>query len=181
MRYHFFLHYWWFLQNFEKDFIPTLLHTTVYYQREIHKEKPVCTSLTKCIDFWCHIRGDSTLPPGVRKNYRKITEWNLWEKQNSSIKVSLFISMFSAKLKNIFFFLCQSIKWIYLLNTRLIFNPDQTIWYVGRTSFRAQQMINIFDFNDSKGPAEKWKTLTEKTQFSTIDDKKIINFLRYKI
>ena len=30
MRYHFFLHYGWFLQNFEKDFIPTLLHTTVY-------------------------------------------------------------------------------------------------------------------------------------------------------
>ena len=29
MRYHFFLHYGWFLQNFEKDFIPTLLHTTV--------------------------------------------------------------------------------------------------------------------------------------------------------
>ena len=29
MRYHFFLHYGWLLQNFEKDFIPTLLHTTV--------------------------------------------------------------------------------------------------------------------------------------------------------
>ena len=29
MRDHFFLHYGWFLQNFEKDFIPTLLHTTV--------------------------------------------------------------------------------------------------------------------------------------------------------
>ena len=29
MRYHFFLHYGWFLQSFEKDFIPTLLHTTV--------------------------------------------------------------------------------------------------------------------------------------------------------
>ena len=29
MRYHFFPHYGWFLQNFEKDFIPTLLHTTV--------------------------------------------------------------------------------------------------------------------------------------------------------
>ena len=29
MRYHFFLHYGWFLQNLEKDFIPTLLHTTV--------------------------------------------------------------------------------------------------------------------------------------------------------
>ena len=32
MRYHFFLHYGWFLQNFEKDFIPTLLHTTVAYR-----------------------------------------------------------------------------------------------------------------------------------------------------
>ena len=32
MRYHFFLHYGWFLQNFEKDFIPTLLHTTVEFQ-----------------------------------------------------------------------------------------------------------------------------------------------------
>ena len=31
MRYHFFLHYGWFLQNFEKDFIPTLLHTTVKF------------------------------------------------------------------------------------------------------------------------------------------------------
>ena len=30
MRYHFFLHYGWFLQNLEKDFIPTLLHTTVH-------------------------------------------------------------------------------------------------------------------------------------------------------
>ena len=29
MRYHLFLHYGWFLQNLEKDFIPTLLHTTV--------------------------------------------------------------------------------------------------------------------------------------------------------
>ena len=31
MRYHFLLHYGWFLQNLEKDFIPTLLHTTVAY------------------------------------------------------------------------------------------------------------------------------------------------------
>ena len=29
MRYHFFLHYGWFFQNLEKDFIPILLHTTV--------------------------------------------------------------------------------------------------------------------------------------------------------
>ena len=30
MRYHFYLHYGWFLQKIEKDFIPTLLHTTVH-------------------------------------------------------------------------------------------------------------------------------------------------------
>ena len=29
MSYRLFLHYGWFLQNLEKDFIPTLLHTTV--------------------------------------------------------------------------------------------------------------------------------------------------------
>ena len=29
MRYHFFLHYGWFFQNLEKDFIPILLHRTV--------------------------------------------------------------------------------------------------------------------------------------------------------
>ena len=29
MRYHFFLHYGWFFQNLEKDFIPILLHMTV--------------------------------------------------------------------------------------------------------------------------------------------------------
>ena len=32
MRYHFFLHYGWFFQNLEKDFIPILLHTTVYLE-----------------------------------------------------------------------------------------------------------------------------------------------------
>ena len=30
LRYHFFLHCRWFLRNLEKDFIPTLMHTTVY-------------------------------------------------------------------------------------------------------------------------------------------------------
>ena len=29
MRYHLLLHYWWFLQNLEKGFIPTNMHTTV--------------------------------------------------------------------------------------------------------------------------------------------------------
>ena len=29
MRYHFFLHYGWFLQNLGKDFIPSIMHTTV--------------------------------------------------------------------------------------------------------------------------------------------------------
>ena len=29
MRYHLFLHYGWFLQNIEKDFIRTNMHTTV--------------------------------------------------------------------------------------------------------------------------------------------------------
>ena len=29
MRYHFFLHYGWFLQNLGKDFIRTNMHTTV--------------------------------------------------------------------------------------------------------------------------------------------------------
>ena len=29
MRYHLFLHYGWFLQNLEKDFIPSIMHTTV--------------------------------------------------------------------------------------------------------------------------------------------------------
>ena len=31
MRYHFFLHYGWFFQNLEKDFIPILLHMTVVF------------------------------------------------------------------------------------------------------------------------------------------------------
>ena len=30
MRYHFFLHYGWFLQKLEKDFIRTIMHTTVF-------------------------------------------------------------------------------------------------------------------------------------------------------
>ena len=38
MRYHFFLHYGWFLQNFEKDFIPTLLHMTVAKDRVDNNE-----------------------------------------------------------------------------------------------------------------------------------------------
>ena len=29
MRYHLFLHYGWFLQNLGKDFIPSIMHTTV--------------------------------------------------------------------------------------------------------------------------------------------------------
>ena len=33
MRYHLFLHYWWFLQNLEKGFILTNMHTTVYCKK----------------------------------------------------------------------------------------------------------------------------------------------------
>ena len=31
MRYHLFLHYGWFLQNLGKDFIPSIMHTTVLF------------------------------------------------------------------------------------------------------------------------------------------------------
>ena len=40
MRYHFLLHYGWFLQNLEKDFIPTLMNTTVYYVMVYIYRKP---------------------------------------------------------------------------------------------------------------------------------------------
>ena len=33
MRYHLFLHYGWFLQNLVKDFIRTIMHTTVTFLR----------------------------------------------------------------------------------------------------------------------------------------------------
>jgi hypothetical protein len=37
MRYHFFLYYGWFLQNFRKDFIQTNMHTTVVLEMiELH-------------------------------------------------------------------------------------------------------------------------------------------------
>ena len=53
MRYHLFLHYGWFLQNLEKDFIRTNRHTTVnlqyrYYvpvrvsQRMTSKKMAIC-------------------------------------------------------------------------------------------------------------------------------------------
>ena len=34
MRYRLFLHYGWFLQNLEKDFIPTNMHTNVFHPYE---------------------------------------------------------------------------------------------------------------------------------------------------
>ena len=72
MRYRFFLHCRWFLQNLEKDFIPTLMHTTVYsiilsskwmgeifqiishlYHRTVHMKRLFCDpqnhdQLSKC-------------------------------------------------------------------------------------------------------------------------------------
>ena len=60
MRYHFFLHYGWFLQNFEKDFIPTLLHTTVnsikisrfYFEINADAQKTKVTSFYLVINFF---------------------------------------------------------------------------------------------------------------------------------
>ena len=47
MRYHLFLYYGWFLQNFAKDFIRTNMHTTVHTGEPIkitsNKEKPTKT------------------------------------------------------------------------------------------------------------------------------------------
>ena len=47
MRYHFFLHYGWFLQNLEKDFIPTLLHTTVGRENVDRVIREICASSRK--------------------------------------------------------------------------------------------------------------------------------------
>ena len=54
MRYHFFLHYGWFFQNLEKDFIPILLHTTVnqtkfqFAAQSLRRKGPIILG----VEFW---------------------------------------------------------------------------------------------------------------------------------
>ena len=77
MRYHFFLHYGWFFQNLEKDFIPILLHTTVGCLWSLHLSvKGPCKVASLHIS-----KRNKTLQGHFTEqyNHQKITNKMFWE------------------------------------------------------------------------------------------------------
>ena len=84
MRYHFFLHYGWFFQNFEKDFIPTLLHTTV--RRKKHGGKV----LSRKVASLSYSNQGSSREYSIFESIRKFDYWNgLFQYFQSQAKVWL--------------------------------------------------------------------------------------------
>ena len=99
MRYHFFLHYGWFFQNFGKEAVRTFMHTTVpviYYDLQWHhggkSDRPPIS--VQYVLKWSQIRGTKRLPcpQWAKAGWRPSGIWSLFCPIRQRIA---FISMFT--------------------------------------------------------------------------------------